>query len=514
LEGNSFEVVLRQLLAQDDWNDWEYDEFFQKIRKALPRNIFSIAPIATTLANIFEDLNTDPIIRARAIHWLEICANRASIDFLICERVTINPQPEFVEIFLNSGVAQRNLNTERGVAAILAANTLYLLQNFTYTRPSSHFPSYVEYNLELLRWLRNACYNGNAIISERAKTVIRSYETTLKEILRYRYDTELLDILSVANVNVEEDEIGLSYEVWQATSDNNWESLCDYDAKIVPELLTAFDEIGPYRAYDVRQAIRNLTQPDAQEAVCRVFISDNPRWLEAEDMRAAGYRPNGLLPFEQALFYFLTGDYESYDAVDFNRQMLKSTYGVANNEMRRRILEAVRESGQVEYLDIIRGQADGNIGRKEANIMVSTLVQHRRWVELWRLAIELPPLASIEAVQMLPHGGWQIGDKVSQELFKRLKVLVKNSVLYNLDELPLQTNTYLPWLNEPLKDSGAWLLRLNEINTILRSPALEPSTKAILEYVKTILQHYYRDAIEISDDLKILAGETDIEIED
>jgi hypothetical protein len=99
-------------------------------------------------------------------------------------------------------------------------------------------------------------------------------------------------------------------------------------------------------------------------------------------------------------------------------------------------------------------------------------------------------------------------------LFKRLKILVKNNALNNLAELPLNSKTYVPWLNEPLKDSGAWLLRLDEINKLLAVADVEPSIRAVLQYIKTILQHYYRDAIEISDDLKILTGETDIEIED
>jgi hypothetical protein len=507
MENLSFEETLKLLLAQDDWDSDDFNSKIWNISGISPVNLLQVV---TGFADILENLSTNPVIRARAAHWLnEYIAMGDSMDYFVCERIINNPQEELVQLFLDKNIAYRMRDTEIGVAAILAANELNLLQNLTFINSS-----YTGYDFKVLRWIAEACYKGSIEISVRARVVMESYKHYAKEILRERYSQTLIDILTIAGINIDTDEIALSYEVWQAIANNNWESLCDYDAKIVPELLNTFDEIGAYRAYDVRQAIRNLTQADAQEAVCRVFISDNPRWLEAEDMRAAGYRPTGLLPFEQALFYFLTGEYEAYDAVDFNRQMLKTTYGVANNETRRRILEAVRESGQVEYLDIIKGQADGTIGRKEANIMVGTLVQHRRWTELWRLAIELPPLASIEAVQALPQGGWQVGDKVAQELFKRLKILVKNNALNNLAELPLNSKTYVPWLNEPLKDSGAWLLRLDEINKLLAVADVEPSIRAVLQYIKTILQHYYRDAIEISDDLKILTGETDIEIED
>src|SRR5262249_28359117 len=131
-----------------------------------------------------------------------------------------------------------------------------------------------------------------------------------------------------------------------------------------PHLLTALsaDVIGPLlqacEDSDVTirtQAclpLRRLNNSEAREALCR-FLIDQDHAIAREAALQGQYAPRD--EYQRALFFFLTEQWERYDALDFNRHLLSSIYASADQPLRQRLTEKLRVAGRTDFLTILVG---------------------------------------------------------------------------------------------------------------------------------------------------------------
>ncbi|HZY87109.1 MAG TPA: WD40 repeat domain-containing protein [Gemmataceae bacterium] len=172
-------------------------------------------------------------------------------------------------------------------------------------------------------------------------------------------------------------------------------------------LLAACADADADIAGGARPALRQLRNPRAQDAVCqRVIEADDTAAREAA--LAAGYRP--LAPERQALFLFLTGQWEAYDRLDFDRRLLRAAYEGAAEPLRKRIARQARQEGRAELVEVIAGGPDGRrLGRMSADEWAATLDVLERsgaWAQLWQLARSAPPRWAAAVLQRLAPSGW------------------------------------------------------------------------------------------------------------
>jgi WD40 repeat protein len=188
-------------------------------------------------------------------------------------------------------------------------------------------------------------------------------------------------------------------------------------------LLEACADADPDIAAGARQALRQLRDPRAQDAVCqRVIDADDGTAREAA--LAAGYRP--LAPERQALFLFLTGQWEAYDRLDFDRRLLRAAYEAAAGPLRQRLARQARQEGRAELVEVIAGGRDGRrLGRLSADEWADTLDVLERgqaWAQLWRLARSAPPRWAAAILQRLAPSGWSppSGERAGYEELREL----------------------------------------------------------------------------------------------
>lgn len=170
-------------------------------------------------------------------------------------------------------------------------------------------------------------------------------------------------------------------------------------------LLGACADADPEIAAGARQALRRLRDPRAQDAVCRRVIDGEGAAREAA--LAAGYRP--LTPERQALFLFLTGQWEAYDQLDFDRRLLRAAYEGAAEPLRKRIAGRARQEGRAELIEVIAGRDGRRLGRMSADEWAATLDVLGRagaWPRLWQLARSAPPRWAVAVLQRLAESGW------------------------------------------------------------------------------------------------------------
>lgn len=146
---------------------------------------------------------------------------------------------------------------------------------------------------------------------------------------------------------------------------------------------------------------------EAQEALCHLVIDhDHPQAREI--VLAAHYAPSD--PHQRALFYFLTGQWDKYEGLDFDQSLLGAVYEVAGEGLRRRIAKQARQAGRVEWVPVVAGgrraRRLGEMMDEEWQAALEVLGGNRRWEEIWRLAQAAPAVWSVQLLRQLGEAGW------------------------------------------------------------------------------------------------------------
>lgn len=184
------------------------------------------------------------------------------------------------------------------------------------------------------------------------------------------------------------------------------ESMADAPPAAVAVLLAATDDVEVRVAEGAAVVLRSLARADAREAVCAAFLDDDSR--AARDVAlAAGYEPANAA--RRAVFYFLTGQWERYEGLDFDGAYLRSAYEVAGPGLRQRLAAVARQAGRMEYVAAAarEGRRVGEMTDVEWESAVAVLAGGRRWAELWRLAQAAPPRWSAHIILRLVAEDWQ-----------------------------------------------------------------------------------------------------------
>ncbi len=107
---------------------------------------------------------------------------------------------------------------------------------------------------------------------------------------------------------------------------------------------------------------------------------------------------NGLLPSDpsrQALYYFLSGQWERYYSSDSDYRRIRLAYEEKDPELQRRLISASRESGNNAWLQHISGDPDSvphNGTLSDQHLLVTSLTEQKQWKRLWEILPNVPML--------------------------------------------------------------------------------------------------------------------------
>ncbi len=202
--------------------------------------------------------------------------------------------------------------------------------------------------------------------------------------------------------------------------------LGEADEEEVAHLLSACAHPDPEVAARAPQALRQLRAPAAREAVCRAAVEQDDRQALAAALEA-GYRPEGGQ--RRALFLFLAGLWEEYEALDFDRARLRAAYRKAPLAVRRRVAERVRQSGRADLLPVLTGgpalPRRGRLSEQEWLVTLDLLARPGQEGRLWELAQSAPPWCGARALRLLRERGWSPGPAEDRADFRALAELAE-----------------------------------------------------------------------------------------
>lgn len=198
-------------------------------------------------------------------------------------------------------------------------------------------------------------------------------------------------------------------------------------AQIIELLLRACADPDPTVARNARLAFPQLKNPAAQaEFYRRVIETDQP--LVRELALTVPYTP--LDPQQRALFYLLSEQWDRYEALDFDRSLLRTAYQVGSVWLQRRITDLTRRSGRADFIEVLAGGRQRRrlveMTGSEWAVVLALLSQEQAWTELWRLAQSAPAVWSAPLLQRLAETDWQpVHSADEQSAFAELRQLAE-----------------------------------------------------------------------------------------
>ncbi len=288
-----------------------------------------------------------------------------------------------------------------------------------------------------------ACEDPDPLIARRARGVLGTiqggeFHATVCDALAERWAKErsaTLETLLVRQRCVAREP--LEIKVLSALKTQQRESITAAGPEVVPFVAAACldeDEVVPREA---RLALREFTDRRAQDAVCRLFIQQDMR-LAKEAALAADYVPIDAV--QRALFFFLTEQWERYDDLDFDRNLLRIAYLAADAALARRIREQMKASGRIDFLVAVAGEDVQTraieMTVSEAELLVQMLTGRHAWERLWELAFLLHFDWSVRIIRTLQAQGWRPEEPADRHLFASLTQLVTAQAPQSTELLP------------------------------------------------------------------------------
>ncbi len=192
-------------------------------------------------------------------------------------------------------------------------------------------------------------------------------------------------------------------------------------ARVLEEAVIDFQEEN--RGAEAFAALERLAaagNTPAREALCRLVVQQ--AFAPAlQVVMTMGYVPHEER--QRAVFHFLLGHWKEYDALDFDRRLLREAYESADPDLRNRLAAQARRQGRVDWVDVAAG---GRLGKHLAQMSavewraaLTVLARKQCWGDLWRLAQDAPPGWCAAILRILPRK--QVTDpdrKGLKELFK------------------------------------------------------------------------------------------------
>jgi WD40 repeat protein len=199
------------------------------------------------------------------------------------------------------------------------------------------------------------------------------------------------------------------------------QALREKGAEGIAPLLSAASDRDPRIARQARTVLRQLTNPQAQEELCRwVIESDHIQARQAA--LESGYEPKD--PQRRALFYLLTEQWERYTSLDFDSSLVRAVYETGDQTLRTKINQLARKSGWSGHLDVSAGRRAGRrleaLTATEWDVILAVLGRNQRWQVVWQLAQQAPALWSARLLRELDQAGWTPEDEDERPGFLNL----------------------------------------------------------------------------------------------
>lgn len=294
---------------------------------------------------------------------------------------------------------------------------------------TGRFPELVTEGREIVKPLVRVLREEEARLYDRARWVLlrlthQEAIDELAELWVHNRDPELEAIIAQARYVADHPQW---IRVLSALKADRAHVIAQNPTGLIALLVQSASDADPEVAGRARQTLEQiLNEGKGQEELCDVVLEHGSPLAEHLAME------RGLAPTDTrslALFCFLTGQWDTYEALDFDMSILREAYEQGGTSLRERIARRARQAGRLELVELVAGvrhrRRMGQMTIREWDVTLSVLEVRRDWDTMWRLAQSAPAVWSVRALKYLDDLGWTPHTPDDKEGFERLVALAK-----------------------------------------------------------------------------------------
>jgi hypothetical protein len=209
---------------------------------------------------------------------------------------------------------------------------------------------------------------------------------------------------------------------------------------LIPLLVEFMADADPQIRAAADMVLNHLPDGELPPALCEHLMQHPNARLEAICLEKH-YLP--ATPVRQALFLFLTQQWQAYQTLDFDFRLLTTLIAAAKPELKERIAALIRTSGRTDFLPILSGGRQNLdlywLPPEDINAFAHMLGESGEWERLWQLALQTDYFHSLKIIARLHTQGFLPAKADEGALFKTLTQFLGRPAAANAADLREQT---------------------------------------------------------------------------
>jgi WD40 repeat protein len=165
--------------------------------------------------------------------------------------------------------------------------------------------------------------------------------------------------------------------------------------EVLDYLLVAMSDRDNEIVKSANISITQIKDKNIIDILCKKWI-DNPSNLLENIIRQSSYEPYEAST--KALFYFLLGEWQKYEDLDFDQTLLSKAYYGASDSIQKLIADKAKMAGRIEWIKILTNTKKGfnveEMTDNEWSNFIDILVAHPDRKEIWRFLYHAPVIWS------------------------------------------------------------------------------------------------------------------------
>jgi WD40 repeat protein len=207
---------------------------------------------------------------------------------------------------------------------------------------------------------------------------------------------------------------------------NQNQMIVDAGVEILEPLLEALNDKDAEIIDAAKVCISQLKNKQTIDGLCKKWMGNQSSDLQKMILKA-NYEPSESIT--KALFYFLLGEWQKYEDLDFDLSLITKAYYSADEEGKKRIADKSKAGGRIEWVKILTNSKQGfNVEKmtdEDWKSFIDILVAQPDRKEIWRFLYNAPPIWSKRLLDTLFNISLNWYKKVEEDIVKRLLTLAR-----------------------------------------------------------------------------------------
>jgi len=175
-----------------------------------------------------------------------------------------------------------------------------------------------------------------------------------------------------------------------------------------------------------RACFLELKNKQTIDALCEEWIRSQNSFLE-DIIKQANYEPSDL--GDKALFYFLQGQWQKYEDLDFDQSLLLKVYYSEGENIKERIAEKAKAAGRIEWVKVLITTNEGFIIEQmrdeDWESFLEILVTQPEKQEIWKFLFNAPAIWSSKLLNSLENISFKWFNQREKDIVNKLLMFNK-----------------------------------------------------------------------------------------